>query len=205
MNSGGPQRGLDSSSNRTLSVSVLFVKVTVSPGLTTTSCLSNPVPLSTTPWSAASALAGRASRNRARNVVARRRTTGGSLRLEIRFRAGSASAADGGHGARRLPEALLAYVVLQLLAPHRVADQALDLLIRGPRPQRPAQVGLVKREEAGARLALGGQGHAGAVGAERVPGGVDEADLALSVGEAEDARGRGRLPRELLQRVDGMD
>src|SRR5689334_9033976 len=111
-------------------------------------------------FSAANALAGSASSTR--RVVASLRAKGVS-RLESRLFGDAALAADCGHRASGLPEALFSNLVLQLLAPHRVADQRLDFLIRGSRAHRLAQVGLVQREEAGAQLALGGQAHAVAV------------------------------------------
>ena len=67
------------------------------------------------------------------------------------------SAADALHRPRRLDEAGLADVVLQLLAPDGVADDRLELLVARAGAQRLAQVGLVQREEAGAQLALGRQ------------------------------------------------
>ena len=67
------------------------------------------------------------------------------------------SAADRGHRARRLDEARLVDVVLELLAPDRVADDLLELVVARAGAQRRAQVGLVEREEAGAQPALGGQ------------------------------------------------
>ena len=79
---------------------------------------------------------------------------------------------------------------------------SLELGVGGAGAQRLAQVGLVQREEAGAQLALGGQADPVAVGAERLGDRVDEADLALAVGEAEHARGGRRLARQLLERVD---
>src|SRR3954451_9776268 len=88
----------------------------------------------------------------------------GFLRLEIRPEGGAALAADGGHRPGRLAEALLADVVLELFSPDGIPDQCLELWIGCTVPQRLAQICLVKREEAGAQLALGGQTHAVAVG-----------------------------------------
>ena len=59
------------------------------------------------------------------------------------------SAADSAHRAGRLDEARLVHVVLELLAPDRVADELLELLVARAGAQRLAQVGLVEREEAG--------------------------------------------------------
>src|SRR5439155_25583185 len=63
--------------------------------------------------------------------------------------------ANRAHPARRLDEARLAHVVLQLLAPYGIANRLRQLRIRRAGPQRLAQVGLPHREEAGAQLALG--------------------------------------------------
>src|SRR4051794_8105480 len=93
--------------------------------------------------------------------------------------------ANRAHRARRLDEARLAHVVLQLLAPHRVADERRQLRVRGTRAQRLAQIGLVHREEARAQLALRRQPHAVAVGAERLGDRVDEADLATPSAQRE--------------------
>ena len=67
-------------------------------------------------------------------------------------------------------------VVLELLAPDRVADDLLELGVVGARAHRRAQVGLVEREQAGAQLAVGGQADAVAVAAEGLGDRVDEAD-----------------------------
>src|SRR3954454_3687423 len=95
--------------------------------------------------------------------------------------------------------------MLELLAPDGRADDLVQLRVRGPAAQRLAQVGLVDREQARAQLAVGGQANPVAVGAERLRYRVDEADLALPVGEAEHPRRRVRLARRLLQRVDPVD
>src|SRR3954468_17736789 len=125
--------------------------------------------------------------------------------VESRRGGRAALAADGRHRPGGLTEALLSHVVLQLLAPHRVADQGLEFVIARTAAERFAQVGLVKREEAGAELALGRQPYAVAVRAERLGDRVDEADLALAVGEAEDACSRRGLARQFLERVDRID
>src|SRR3954468_5720638 len=116
-----------------------------------------------------------------------------------------ASAADRAHRARRLHEPRLVDAVLELLAPDGLADDPLDLVVARAVAQRRAQVGLVDREQAGAQAAVGGKADAVAVAAERVADRVDEADLALAVGEAVRARGRVRLARLGLERVDGAD
>src|SRR5436305_7279930 len=82
--------------------------------------------------------------------------------------------ANRAHRARRLDEARLAHVVLQLLAPDRVADPRGQLLIRGAGAQRLSQVRLVHGEETCAELALGSEPHPVAVGAERLRHRVDE-------------------------------
>src|SRR3954451_13239029 len=113
--------------------------------------------------------------------------------------------ANRAHRARRLDEARLAHVVLQLLAPHRVADERRQLRVRRAAAQRLAEVRLVNREEARAQFALGRQPHAVAVGAERLGDGGDEADPPRPGGEAEHARGGRRLARQLLERVHRID
>src|SRR4051794_16398128 len=90
--------------------------------------------------------------------------------------------ANRAHRARRLDEARLAHVVLQLLAPHRVADERRQLRLRRAAAQRLAQIRLVHREEARAQLALRRQPHAVAVGAERLGEPGDEAGLAPPLG-----------------------
>src|ERR687895_1562800 len=52
--------------------------------------------------------------------------------------------ADAGHAARRLAEAGLAHVVLELLAPDGVADYLFELVVARAGAQRPAQVRLVQ-------------------------------------------------------------
>ena len=105
----------------------------------------------------------------------------------------------------RLDEARLADVVLELLAPHGVADDLLELAIVGALAQRGAQVGLVQREQARAQAAVGGQPDPVAVAAERLRDRIDEADPALAVGEAVHPGGRVRLARLGLQRIHGVD
>src|SRR4051812_29936858 len=100
----------------------------------------------------ASADAGTASANRARMMGTRRRKRvpqardsagpGRSFSDRVRVRS---LAADGGHRPCGLAEAFFAHVMLQLLAPHGVADDRLDFFIRGPGAQWVAQVGLVQR------------------------------------------------------------
>src|SRR5215210_3550720 len=101
-----------------------------------------------------------------------------------RWPRGGPSPADAGHRPRRLDEARIADLVLELLAPHRVANDRLELGVAGAGPHGRTEVGLVEREEAGPQHALGGQADAVAVAAERLRDGRDEADLALAVGEA---------------------
>ncbi len=62
--------------------------------------------------------------------------------------------ADHRHRARAPLEALVADVVLQLLVPDRLAQRLRDLGVTRARAQRPAQVSLDEREEAGAQLPL---------------------------------------------------
>lgn len=58
--------------------------------------------------------------------------------------------------------------MLELLPPHRRADDLLQLVVTGARAQRPPQVGLVQREQRRAEPAVGGQADAIAVTAERL-------------------------------------
>src|SRR3954453_12415038 len=116
-----------------------------------------------------------------------------------------ASAADRAHRARRLHESRLVDAVLELLAPDGLADDPRDVVVARAVAQRRAQVGLVDREQACAQAPVGGEADAVAAAADRVPARVDEADLALAVGEAVRARGRVRLARLGLERVDGAD
>src|SRR4051794_6425340 len=148
----------------------------------------------------ACAAAGASSASVARRIGARRAITG--VRRLLRR---AALAADRGHGPRGLAEAGFADSVLQLLTPDGVADLLRDLVVGRAGAQQLAQVGLVHGEEACAQLALGRQPDAVAVRAERLRDRVDEADLALAVGEPEDTRGRAGLARELLERMDGVD
>src|SRR5579875_2600723 len=98
------------------------------------------------------------------------------------------SAADRRHRARGLDEPGLADVVLELLAPDRVPDDARDLGVARPGAQRAAQIGLVQREQAGAQPAIGGEPDAVAVGAER----VDRLDRGADLLAGEHLRGRPR-------------
>src|ERR687897_1244932 len=109
------------------------------------------------------------------------------------------------HRPRRGAEAGLVDVVLELLAPHGVADDSLELRVVGAVAKRRPQVGLVAGEEAGPQLAVAGQPDPVAVGAERLRDRVDEADLAASVSEPEHPRRRRRLARERLERVPRLD
>src|SRR3954454_2435344 len=103
------------------------------------------------------------------------------------------SAADGRHRALGLHEAGLVDVVLEFLAPHRVAHDALELRVAGAGAKRAAQIGLVEREQARAQPSVGREPDAVAVAAEGLGDRVDEADPALAVGEAVHAGGRAGL------------
>src|SRR5262249_2872658 len=118
---------------------------------------------------------------------------------------GAGLPADGGHRARRLDKARLAHVVLELLAPHGVANDGLELGVGGAVAHRCALVGPAGREQARAQPAVRGQADAVAVTAEWLGDRVDEADPALAIGEAVDARGRAGLARLGFQRVHGID
>jgi len=78
-------------------------------------------------------------------------------------------------------------VVLELLTPDGVANPLAELGVARPGAQWLTEIRLVDREEAGAQLALSRQPQPVAVGAERLRDGVDEADLASAIGEAEAA------------------
>src|SRR5204863_3598363 len=107
--------------------------------------------------------------------------------------------ADLAHRARGLAEARLRDVVLELLAPHGVANRLHQPLVAGILTKQPTQVGLVHAEQACPELALGGQPDAVAIRAERLRDGVDEADLSPAVHEAPHLRGRVGLPRNRLE------
>src|SRR5262245_18757081 len=109
------------------------------------------------------------------------------------------SAADGAHRASGLDEARLVDVMLELLAPDGLAHYVLEVRVGRSGADRPTQVGLVEREQAGAQLAVGGEPDAVAVAAERLGHRVDEADRAAAVGEAVDAGGCVRLARRGLE------
>src|ERR687897_2759906 len=109
------------------------------------------------------------------------------------------------HRPRRGAEAGLVDVVLELLAPHGVADDSLELRVVGAVAKRRPQVGLVAGEQAGPQLAVAGQADPVAVGAERFRHRVDEPDLAAPVGEPEPPRGGRRLARDFLELVGGLD
>src|SRR5262245_14591188 len=86
--------------------------------------------------------------------------------------------ADLAHRPRRLTEARLGHVVLQLLAPDRVADDLRQRPVAGAGAERRAQVGFVQAEEAGAELAFRRQADAVAVRAERLRDRAHEAHFA---------------------------
>src|SRR5436853_6532534 len=105
------------------------------------------------------------------------------------------AAADGRHRARRLDEAGIADVVLELLAQDSPANDPLELAIARAITQRLAQIGLEQREQTRAQMAVGGQPDPVAVRAEWLRDGIDEAELPPPIGEAGDP-GRGmRLAR----------
>src|SRR5207237_10775225 len=79
------------------------------------------------------------------------------------------------------------------------------LLVRGAFAERAFEVPLAPREETGPELAVRGEADPVAGRAERLGDGVDEADLARSVGEAEPAGGRRRRCRELDERPALLD
>src|SRR4051794_6979697 len=122
-----------------------------------------------------------------------------------RFARARGLAADLRHRARRLDEARVVDVVLELLAPHRVADDLLEVVVGGAGPQRAPQVGLVQREQAGSQPPVGGQPDAVAVAAERLRDRVDEPDAAASVGEPVHARGGAGLAPLGLERPHRLD
>src|ERR1700733_10728078 len=117
----------------------------------------------------------------------------------------SALAADGGHAAGGLDEALLADVVLELLGPHGIADDPFELNVVSTVSDRGAQVGFVQREQAGAKPSVGGQANPVTVAAERLGDRVDEADPSGAVLEAIDAGGGMGLARLGLERIDRVD
>src|SRR5204862_7166681 len=95
--------------------------------------------------------------------------------------------------------------VLALLSPPRVADDALEVPVGRAGTHGGEQIGLVSGEETGPKLSVRGQADPVAIGAERLRYRVDEPDPPLAVHEAEHPRGRVRLARNLLERVNGLD
>ena len=108
-------------------------------------------------------------RRRARSVAAQRQHARGPAERPSRRSRTSCA---------RLHEAGLVDPVLELLAPHGVADDLLEVVVGRAGAQRRAQVGLADAEQAGAQLAVGGQADAVAVAAERLGDRVDEPDAA---------------------------
>src|SRR5919201_2497928 len=113
--------------------------------------------------------------------------------------------ADLRHGSARPNKARVGDPVLELLVADGEADVPLELLVRGPGAQRPLQVPLAAREEAGPELAVGGEPDPVAGRAEGLGDGIDEADLARSVREAEAAGGGGGRRRDLDERPPLLD
>src|SRR6266545_4126020 len=85
-----------------------------------------------------------------------------------------------------------------------LGDLRRDLVVGSAAAEERAEVGALRREEAGVELALGGEARAGAVLAERLRHGRDHPDLALAVqvapalGDLAGIVRRGRLDRERL-------
>src|SRR2546423_7098362 len=94
------------------------------------------------------------------------------------------SAADLGHRSTGADEAWIADSVLQLLVPDCAPHRVREGVVGCARPQHGLEVPLPAREEARPQLPVGGDPDPVAGGAERLRDGVDEADLARSVGEA---------------------
>src|SRR5947209_7805450 len=115
------------------------------------------------------------------------------------------SAADRRHRPRRLDEARLADVVLELLAPHGIADDPLELRVVRSSAQRRAEVGFTQREQARPQPPVRREADSVAVGAEWLRDGIDEADSAVAVGKAVNPSGRARLARLWLEREHRMD
>src|SRR3954471_5680611 len=110
------------------------------------------------------------------------RPSGSSRCARPARRPAAASGPNRAHRPCRLDEAWLVDVVLELLAPPRVAHDPLEVGFGRPAAQRLAQVGLVEREQARPQLAVRGQPDPVAVTAERLGHGVDEADAPGAVG-----------------------
>src|SRR5205814_8417335 len=109
------------------------------------------------------------------------------------------------HRAACFDEARLIDLVLELLVGDREAEQLFEVPIVGALPERRLQVPLAAREEAGAELPVRRQADPVARRTERLGDGIDEADLAGAVCEAEPPRGRRRLGWDLLERPVLLD
>src|SRR5207237_4825289 len=96
-------------------------------------------------------------------------------------------APDLAHGTGCPHETGIVDAVLELFVTNGKADQLGEPLVARSVPQRRLQIPLAAREQARAELAVRGQADPVAIGAERLRDRVDEAELALSVGEAEPA------------------
>ncbi len=96
-------------------------------------------------------------------------------------------------------------MVLELLTPHGVANNDLQLTIIGAIAERAAKVGLVEREQARPEPAVGGQADAVAVPAERLGDRIDEPDQAVAVGEPVQAGRCARFAGLGFERIDLID
>src|ERR1051326_2349555 len=111
-----------------------------------------------------------------------------------------ASSPNLAHRARGTDETRLVDTVLQLFVPDGEAEEIRNFRTCATVSQRPFHVPLAAREQARAQLSVGGDADPVAAGAERLRDRVDEADLALPVGETEPPGGRRQLGRNLDER-----